>query len=109
MITIFKIFENQDGPQVGDYVICCDHDMGTPDLQNFIDNNVGLLIKREKDGMYIVKYENILKEVRSEMRYLDEDGYNHKNVALMYYHEIIYWSKDKEDCESWLSAKKYNL
>ena len=43
MITKFQLFENKREPQIGDYVICTDKVSDDIQLQEFINNNIGVL------------------------------------------------------------------
>ena len=111
-----KTFEevNIDEPKVGDYAIFFDeiYEIGSGvssdfnEYVYFINNNIGEIIKIEKndDYKYHVKFENVPINI---IRYFD--------TASDYYYlrfhkeEILYWSKNKEELEHILAAKKYNL
>jgi len=54
MITQFKIFENQNEPEVGDYIICVCNDDNDFDL--FISQNIGKLIEIKTIGQYAYPY-----------------------------------------------------
>ena len=61
MIVKFKLFENINEPQIGDYVICtCDS--GDKDIDNFTKNHIGKIVDIHKDDeldalLYRVHYE----------------------------------------------------
>ena len=100
-----------DEPQVGDYVICREHFIPAKDTVDFISNNVGHLVMIKENNIksaafrgYIVQYENIPKDIRGFGRY-----YNFENCRLMRRHEILHWSKNKEDLEIYIDVKRYNL
>lgn len=103
MIVNFKIFENVkdstdlDYPMVGDYVYCYDTTEGIPEFDEFLNNNIGKIIKIEH--FYYVEFENFEELLNME--------FNHPvNFQLK---EIIFWSKNKEHVEAYIAAKKYNL
>ena len=105
-MKFIKKFEDLGGPQVGDYVVCEDTVYGF-ELQNFTNSHVGRFIK-EEDGFYIIKYENVPRNLKFDMTYANRNN-SYSDVAIMNEGEIKYWSKDKEDCEAYLAAKKYNI
>ena len=108
-----KTFENIDEPQVGDYVAAEEKLSTTKEdlkINNFISNNVGYITDIEEgrlyrdslgnkvNTIYIVKYDKYPKGVSS---YFDDLFFSK--------YEIKFWSKNKEDVEAYLNAKKYNL
>lgn len=114
MITKFKIFEvrwdtYQDSPliedlEIGDYVICYEQ---MELIRDFISNNVGQYVMDrgfDEKFRYLIKYENIPTSISD---YLTDDG--NKNCRRMASYEIVKWSKNKEELEAELAAKKYNL
>ena len=96
-----KQFENiQNKPDIGDYVVVKideDRRIYIPDyIIEYIENNIGKFVKYNylyKDGIY-VKYENL--------------PVNNKNI-IIFLHEVIFVSKDKNFAQSYLDSKKYNL
>jgi len=133
MITNFKTYEKfftntppVEGPQVGDYVICeIDHSEKYYNelLKNFFDNNVGQLIVIKNNFIflnaggteyykynYFIKYDDIPKEVKKS--YVSENlmpCFKTKNVIEVKRSFIKHWSDDKNELESKIIAKKYNL
>jgi hypothetical protein len=99
-----KLFENINEPQIGDYVLCKEMDSNDKKLLEFIDNNVGRIVdtKPETDvftELFVIKYKNIPFD----------NNWQNKNTRYFLREEILFWSKDKEDCEAFLNAKKYNI
>ena len=108
-----KTYENNiDEPKIGDYVICKEkyfasgQPITTYKLCEFVSNNVGKFIRdrRVTQFKYLIEYENVPKELKVSF---NDD--NMKNCRRMERSEILYWSESKEDCETFLAAKKYNL
>jgi hypothetical protein len=107
MITIFKLFENTNEPQVGDYVIC--HEIpivssNSDKLENFINNNIGQIDEKIKNNLFSITYLNIPNDIRNRFYY----NYNKYNRRMRDF-EIVYFSKNKIDVEKYLKAKKYNI
>ena len=111
-----KRFEdiNIDEPKVGDYAVFFD-DIGqigsdvSGDFNEylyFINNTIGEIIKIENIDAYKyhVKFENVPTNIN---KYFDKtfDYY----YLRFHIEEILYWSKDKEELEKYIQAKKYNL
>lgn len=114
MITRFKIFENiNDGePKVGDFVIIKTKDL--PQLYNFygdfIKTSIGRIWKIHSVNFFLIKYENIPKEIKDYFSYSDySKGLNIGNSILVHKRDIIYWSKNKEDLDYIIDAKKFNI
>ena len=114
MIIKFKIFEslNQGEPKIGDWVICelmQNISEIIPDnetLDTFISSNIGR----------IVRYENLSDCHSYYVRYKTKIPYNIKkwfDVDIFKFdfarEEIKYWSKNKNELELIVAAKKYNL
>jgi hypothetical protein len=68
MITTFKIFENLDKPEIGDWVKIKinpnDYIVLNDKLENFINNNYGKIIhiyneKSPFNGDFVIKFENV--------------------------------------------------
>ena len=107
----------QTEPEIGDYVICKETfvSMTKSITLNFIAENIGKIIGKCKcnqsdinPSLYIIEYENIPKEIRSEFDLSDNDRYYY-NVRVMYEKEILHCAKDPKELEIYLAAKKYNL
>ena len=97
-----KLFEDlQNIPEVGDYVIA-NSKYTDEDSQNFFLNNIGKVIRnREIDELkrfVEVEYNNVPKNILVD-----------NNNWLFLLDEILYWSKDKNELETLLASKKYNL
>ena len=93
-------------PEIDDYVACDEHfyvdKSEIRQLKNFTSNNVGKVIKRQ-DGLdrnFLVEY-----DVPVDLQSFFSD----KKCRSMMKKEIIFWSKNKEDAQDYLEAKKYNL
>ena len=106
-----KLYEEniENKPKIGDYVICKDKSNTIDNnTKEFISNNIGKIIgigdldwppgrgsggiKKQLKLYYIVKYDN-----------------NAMPKTVMYLDEIIKFSKDKNELEEYLAAKKYGL
>lgn len=107
MITVFKIFENIETIEIGDYVyinpnygqntILSDSNRGLNTIK-FIINNIGKIIFINK---YIkVKFYNIPYEY---IRYFL------KNSRLFSKKDIFVFAKTKEELELKLQSKNYNI
>jgi hypothetical protein len=122
MITKFKIFENNNKPQVGDYVYCIE-EIGTytknKEVLNFIKNNIGRILgyyeknynNTNNREYYLVKYENIPNNIEDIFEQDDPDNVDGiiENSYVFYPNEIIDFSKEKKDLEKYLDVNKYNL
>lgn len=106
-----KTFEalNQTEPNVGDYVIVSDYDLLETELSSFLNNNIGQLIKKttscgltKNDCLNKIKYYDIPEEIRSKM-------YSNAGEINVYSKDIKYWSANKEELETILQAKKFNI
>jgi hypothetical protein len=98
-----KLFEkaNVDEPQIGDYVICSATEDVDDELKNFLLTAIGQIRNKNHRGIYdySVYFENIPQHV------ID----NWDNPIDFQKSEIENWSKNKEDLEYIIAAKKYNL
>ena|ERR1035437_2038407 len=115
MITNFKIFETANSRKLkkGDYVLCHEENFGyeNKETEFFINSTIGVYIDYAKSATnkYCVEYYDVPKEFKSDIRI------NSENKYVRYYKrdEIQYWSKNKEDLESFsdliINTKKYNL
>jgi hypothetical protein len=101
-----KSYENKSNPKIGDYVVCTD--INTP-LVEFIENNVGQFIKYNKDPMskndypYTIRYFNIPEKIMK----LQFDITN--NERVMSRKEILFFSPNKKECETFIKSRKYNI
>lgn len=116
-----KVFEDiKNIPKIGDYVICQDS-LARYEVVEFISNNIGQIIapfhsipfhpttpKNPSEPQFVIQYENIPEELKYSFYYENNMKYYSglRNMAL---NEIIKFSKNKEELEDYLVAKKYNL
>ena len=108
-----KAYESKKGPQIGDYVVCKDSLFEEDEMVNFFANNIGRYIKRNtppyhyalSEFKYIIRYKNVPKDLRSQFEVDIEDRF----IRGMRRDEILFFSSNKEDCEIFINAKKYNL
>lgn len=114
-IKNFKDIKESQLPEIGDYVICEDESIALDEeTKEFISNNIGKIINIFTKGItkgsktiYIVKYENIpniAKQWFGLFSACDSDDTRQMDLS-----EIIKFSKNKEELEEYLVAKKYNL
>ena len=100
---------NTGEPEIGDYVIINtlsptgERYLKQP-LSDFINNNIGEIRWKEGGGID-VKYFNIPEEIK---RYFND------NPVVDYIRKfpvsrVTHWSKNKEELEYLITAKKYNL
>ena len=106
-----KTYEQNNGDdlQIDDYVVCKENEGISKDISDFTSNNVGQFIENMISydvPYYIVAYENVPKEI---MHYFSDGSSLSHLGRRMYISEIIYFSKNKLDCETYISASKYNL
>jgi len=103
MITKFKIFENSREPQIGDYAVCEYED---DNYNRQIYNKIGVITyKNDKNDQtfYTVKYDfKLYDDTEDALPGTDE-------LDWIYEEEILFFSKNKQDCETFLEANKYNL
>jgi len=107
-----------DTPTVGDYVICDENNNVNDNdriFNYFLSNNLGKCINIV-GSEYIIEYDNIPSKIKHYFHVWK--GYRSKdkrykavttNCRKMNRNEIIYFSNNKEDCEAYLTAKKYNI
>jgi hypothetical protein len=99
-----KKFETlYENPKIGHYVLCKEeYNKRYAAVKPFIDSNIGIITQIDNSGIYqyIVKYENIPDEL---YEFFDDGTRNMKAL------EIVYWTDDKSELESYLNSKKYNL
>ena len=100
MITKFKLFEDvkekgdkYSEPEEGDYVICSTENFDA--LKYVVANNIGqirAIYTDKQDFKTISVYYN-----------------NTPEYLTVWEHEILYWSKNKEELEPYITANNYNL
>ena len=108
-------------PKVGNYIIYKDSKKSTCEVDilfdEFVANNIGKIYKKRKfasnlttgEGSgYLVEYDNIPKKIKDYF-HTETDNFNEPLIREAKKDEIIYWSKNKEDIEMILAAKKYNI
>ena len=107
IIKLESYTDMESGPHVGDYVVC--HEEGTGNLCLFLDSNIGNFLYT-KNGSCLIEYYDVPRDLIRSFRHGDERKiYEDRNIRRMFRKEIIYWSSNREDCEAFLAAKKYNL
>ena len=119
MITKFKIFENNNGPEVGDY--CLVKFNGADGKHKyFIENNIGKIINIIPDkidvwnnvteGDIVVGYKtlDVPDEIRRWFKWKPDVnfGFLTRNFSS---DQIIEFGKTKEELERKLAQNKYNL
>jgi hypothetical protein len=110
MITRFKIFENNNKPQVGDYVkVNASEYEYDNNLMDFFENNFGKIIEIQDDsfGAYLVKFDE-------KFKYTVPTGhYEYTDIYPCGIDEIEYWDSDLErlkiKVETSKDVNKYNL
>lgn len=113
---------NIDLPKVGDYVYCYEDavPVDSEDLEDynkflsFLSNNIGKCVDDSND--FLIQYYNVPLDLSGYfefgIRFAQFNGYileKFINCRAMCLEEIEYFSSNKEDCEVYLNAKKYNL
>jgi hypothetical protein len=103
-----KTFESIDEPKEGDYIIAksTNRHIGTHAVDVFCRNNIGQIIGIIYDRIpdkpiYKVKYENVPAGLKISNLNNNIRGFFKKDFEL--------WSKDKEELEAMIAAKKYNI
>lgn len=121
-----KYFESiEKYPEIGDYVICKDNESEDKDendieFENFLNHSVGMILDSNKEKnnffktitgkrfenysipIYLIQFENELPEFIKEPDFPE-------NSLIFDENEIVVFSKNKDELEILLSAKKYNL
>ena len=103
-----KKYENINKPQIGNFVVCQDQ---FTKLKTFVNTNIGQYIKFSDEGhdgptgrQYLIQFKNVPPELYQLFKY-----YIEPNCRAYTLSEIIFHSKNKKDCEIFLTANKYNL
>jgi hypothetical protein len=113
MIVKFKLFENINEPEIGDYVICtCDS--GDKDIDNFTKSHIGRIVDIHKDDelilLYVVHYEdkvrlgNLMYPFFSKLTFCFNSTFDPEFLR----EEIVYFGTYNE-MEIILTSQKYNL
>jgi hypothetical protein len=115
MITKFKLYENLKLPKMDDYVICESNEWLrmvplNPDMvfefHEYIHSHIGKIISEdfhtnsfesEENFRYLLQYDDGILKFLGRRKIWISNKY------------IKYWSKNKEELEAVLQAKKYNL
>lgn len=112
MKYIKKYESTSADPQEGDYVICQDEAYsGKADLNIFLAETVGYITDINRFGRdYNIRYDAKIPE-KLLYHFFDSvkgrlETYKQLNVVRK---EIVHFSHNKEDLESMIAAKKYNL
>ena len=111
----------KDGPQIGDYVIC-DEKCCDIESQIFTSENIGQIFDNisNRRYKYVVKYDNVPENLQQQFSNAITNFCNEEQIikfalqkkckwTVMSQEEVIFWSKNKEDCETYLISNKYNL
>jgi hypothetical protein len=95
-------------PDIWDYVVCTDD--YNSDMKNFLENNIGkyICVGLTYPYIYVIEYEKPPIELKHYFGY-DYSGNIIKNSTSVKEVEIVYWSKNKIDCERYIAANKYNI
>jgi len=102
-----KTFESIDEPKEGDYIIAKlpNHLAYKDTAEIFCHNNIGQIIgiiyNNIDKPIYKVKYENVPAGLKISNLNNNIRGFFKKDFEL--------WSKDKEELEAMIAAKKYNI
>jgi len=95
--------------EIGEYVICSE---SIPDLDDFLENNIGKYIGDVTDGTlvcpykYIIEYRNVPISLLTYFHFEQNTEYKCRRESMR---DIVYHSKNIEDLEAILAAKKYNI
>lgn len=112
MITTFKIFENLDKPEVGDYVIANNiptmnnflknrNEIGIR-IDNFLKNNIGKVYNIHK-YIIAITYDNVPDDLLIDFGRIN-------NIPTKCIHiDYTTYAKTKKELEIKLKTKKYNI
>ena len=116
MKYIKRFEELNNEPELGDYVICSEFPENDYDtyyeIDKFLTNNVGRYVKNVEDDdlvedyFYIIEYENVPDYL---FLYFPEEKGVKNRCRRLNRKSIIDFSKDKEELEAKISAKRYNI
>jgi hypothetical protein len=115
MIDKYDMFNeiNKSKPKTGDYVVIFDIFHG--DVLPYTNNQVGIIVSQShsKNGyeIYRIKYDNIPKSLIK--RYSSGDSNEDFLLTPTINHSTLvkhgFWSKDKDELELIIKARKYKL
>src|ERR1035437_1281518 len=107
-----KKFENiKDGPKEGDYVLM-KSTMMNPDMNEFIDNNIGKILKIKPTQNYTsleVEYKNITIEIASKFGYNDYKNDENTGIHDFLMSSVVDYSENNQDLEYKINARKFNI
>lgn len=106
-----KLYENLNTLKVGDYVIVKQCDWMTEEFYEFVNINIGKVVKLYHNNGYekcTVEFETNLPSIPTWDTNFYPDGTNNFNYFFVI-DDIEYWSKNREDLEVYINARKYNL
>jgi hypothetical protein len=119
-----KYFESmENGPEIGDYVVCEDNEGDSEDdieFINFLELSIGIVLdtNRNKEGFFstqvgerfqIFKNELFLIKFENELPEFIVEPDLPKNSLIFHDEEIVAFSKNRDELEIILSANKYNI
>jgi len=107
-LKLYEEYEDSNEPEVGDYILAKWKNADDDHPANiFVTNNIGQLIKIEKDMYnivtYLVKYNNIPKEIDIYKSMNNDTSFRFKKE------DLIKYSKNKEYLEMILQTNKFNI
>jgi hypothetical protein len=107
MITKFNLWND---PQVGDYIICHDKNVGI--LDEFLSSNIGQCVEIQnypEPGLpYKVQYSSSLI-IKGNLQHFFKKSSIDTMTRWISSVEIIFFSSSREECEAYLASKKYNI
>ena len=96
MIVKFKLFEEYDTPETGDYVIIDGENAGyTEGGIHFFNSHIGIIRN--------ISNTNKICSVKFE------ENFNDETLLFCSVKSILYHTKNKKDAELYLASMKYNL
>lgn len=103
-----EIYENQNEPKLGDYVICKWTSADDSHEANvFVENKIGKISKiREINNTtksYIVEYDNIPDELEFYTYQKNGSWFTFKRK------DLLKWSRSKDELQMYIDSKKYNI
>jgi len=108
----YESIKNEE-PQIGDYVLVnSDISYNSDKFEKFISNSIGIIVKINLSKSLLIKYKKIPANIKYVFRYRDTikgSSNQTNNSILIGPNDILYYSKNKEDCEIYLAQQKYNL
>ena len=101
-------------PEVGDYVLAEEyqHESYPQELYDFINNNVGLIVRKYQDPYspltYDIKYKNVPNELKSNYFFID-----HKSIRSFSIYDIKFSANNSKTVKNYIDTKdnanKYNM